>query len=70
MFKMNNTDTRTTSRFDILIVNFIFCILIVNISHFILVFQLLILSIYLLIGAEREIQNKMGLCTPKVILCN
>ena len=63
MFKMNNADTRTTSRFGILIVNFIFCILIVNISQFILVFQLFI-------GAEREIQNKMGLCTPNVILCN
>ena len=53
MFKMKNTDTRTTSLSGILIVNF------ENISLF-LVFQLLILSLYLLIGTEREIQNKMG----------
>ena len=56
---MNNTDTRTTSLSGILIVNF------ENISLF-LVFQLLILSLYLLIGTEREIQNKMGWCTLSV----
>ena len=53
MFKMNNTDIRTTSLSGILIVDF------ENISLF-LVFQLLILSLYLLIGTGREIQNKMG----------
>ena len=62
MFKMNNTDTRKTSRFCIFISNF------EHISHFFLVFQLMILNIYLLAGSEREIHNRLGVIYPKGIL--
>ena len=48
VFKLNNTDTRTSIRFEILIANF------EHISNFFLVLQLLILNIYLLTGTERE----------------
>ena len=56
---MNNTDTRKTSRSGIFISNF------EHISHFFLVFQLMILNIYLLAGSEREIHNKLGVIYPK-----
>ena len=59
---MNNTDTRKASRSGIFISNF------EHISHFFLVFQLMILNIYLLAGSEREIHNKLGVIYPKGIL--
>ena len=62
MFKMNNTDTRKTSHSGIFISNF------EHISHFFLVFQLMILNVYLLAGSEREIHNKLGVIYPKGIL--
>ena len=59
---MNNTDTRKTSRSGIFISNF------EHISHFFLVFQAMILNIYLLAGSEREIHNKLWVIYPKGIL--
>ena len=62
MFKVNNTDTRKTSRSGIFISNF------EHISHFFLAFQLMILNIYSLAESEREIHNKLGVIYPKGIL--
>ena len=59
LFKMNNTDIRTTSCSGILFLT-------LNIFHnFFLVFQLLILNIHWLAGTEREIQHKMEVIYPK-----
>ena len=61
MFKLNNTDTRTTIRFEIFIANF------EHISNFFLVLQLLILNIYLLTGLNVKSKTKWCDIPPK---CN